>query len=634
MTETKGRHAWFAWARGVLFAAGLGFAAWGQYACVQRDAATAAVWYAAGAALTVVSLWGSDPLRPRRLDPSPPLAGADNPQRAAPETRWLHRHGVPLLLLAAAVAPALFWRNVEVPPPLFTDEARAYTSALDFYSGKLPLTAWWDLNRGDVQPAVYHATLALLARVTGPQLSGFRAINAFWTLLTAVALYLFVAPYGGRLIAWCSAVGFAHTLWVVNLSRWGYSMSWAMLGAMLALAGTAHALSETNEEQLRSPPWHPRRWWAFALAAFGMGFAQYGYVSGRLVIPAVLASFLLAYLLHPQFIRQNWPGLAVFALVTGGTAVPWCLVLRKGTHLFLARAGCVGIQINIFQEQSFQPIWENLITHLKLFFWEGDFMILNNLPGEPLLHPIVVPAVALGLVVGAYHWRALLPFLPVLWLLALLPAGVLSNYKEPPKAHRILTMAPIFFVTAAFYLAHGRQLIEAAGRPSLVRRGALTLTGLVLVATTAVHAAREYDLYFEQYAKNPFLADSFAQGLVLMARDVDMIPAEQPVFVDEQFRSPQMDFLTYFRGTPVTYVHMAAKDIAPLLPAGGSFSIYGGSPSRSLLNPMEQIPGTQTRAIVNPLAAEGQLFWFRLTVPDAAHARALLTEQATKDPGH
>jgi len=612
------------WLSLLFFGIGLACAAWSQHLCELKQGQAALVYYLVGAVVTALSLVGSRPVvrwaSPReRVLSDVPRAGAGTGRRLF--RRRALELGLPLLVIVVVASPSLYWRVLEVPPGPMHDEAFSALYALAFSSGQR--TAWWAPGQ-DAQPAVYNAVNGLLFNTFGPTLKTFRIANATWGLITALCLFLYVRRLAGTLIGVVTAILFVQTLWVVNLSRWGYSMSWSMLGAMLACAGIGVALAR-SEEHIPPSALHPLRWWPYGLVGFGLAFAQYGYVSGRLVIPAVGLTLLIAYMARPDFIRHNWPGLCVMTAVAGIVALPWYWSLQVEPGIFLRRAEGLGIHHDILESRSLQPLWVNLKIHLLLFNYDGDHAPVNNLPGQPLLHFLVAPVVAMGLVISVVQWRALVPMLPALWFGVLIWSGVLSRWTEVPKAHRFLTVAPVLFIAAATWLAQGRRILEAV-LTTLGRRAAAVARGVLSVALivwATAHTALQYDLYFHRYANHPSVYYVFSPiENLLNARMRERQPTVRTI-LDSEFSTEQMKFLTAFDDW-VRFARVQAGPLGDAFPTRGPANVFVQARQRACLDRLAQALGVETRTVNDPRSADA--WWVEAHVPDSARARALLAE--------
>jgi len=602
----------------LLFLAGLAMAAYGQLWWSRGWWTIGCQYYAVGAVLTVLAVLAAPP--PVIL--SRPGSGSRPWRRLALISA--------LVTLVAAASPMLYSRMLDAPPGLAYDEAKSLQTSLEFYTGERPASEWWRPDT-DSNPAIYNFTTAALFRVVGPTPSAFRILNTTWALLAAITLLLYLRKTAGTLIALVASIWFIHTMWVVHLSRWCYSNSWAMLGCAMALAGTGLALGATVTPAARSHG-RLRRLWPFALAGFGMVFAQYGYVSGRFVVPAVLASLLLGYLSQPDFLARNGPGLVVLVLVVIVVGAPWLGVIfgipghsPPMPETIYIRARMVGIQSNIYEEQSFSPIWHNTMRHLKLFTFEGDSTPLNNIPDRPLLHPIVSPLVLLGLVVGLVRWRWLVPALPLLWLSILIWAGILSNSKEMPVAHRLLPMAPVFFAAAAVYLAQGKALLDAAlaGRSRRVWVVAYAVAAAALAGLTVVHGTRQHHLYFDEHATSEAVRLTFSPAEGEIQRRIEAAGAGTPTLIDDRLRSPELECTFYFEPT-LSYTKATVRDLDRSLPEQGPVHIFLHPESQGLLDGLAA--AGLGEVAVGRDTADGDAWFAELLIDDAAAVRAALGE--------
>jgi hypothetical protein len=605
------------WLRLAAFILGLILAGAGQYYCGRKQAIAAAIWYGAATLVTMLSLRGTRP--PVRVQKAV-RALVSGPTK--PGAGWrMMRTALPILAVVVAAYPALYWRNTDMPPGPAHDEARSLLEALTFYTGSP--RAWWAPGDNG-SPGIYSAFNGLLFHCFSPTLGTFRSANATWTLLAAVVLFLYVRTFGGTLVGVLTAILFIHCTWVAHVSRWGFSLPWSMCGGMLAFAGIGWGLARSFEADKHN--WrHPSRWGPYALAGFGAMLAQYGYISGRLILPALAATVLIACVIHRRHLSDIWPGLATLTAVAFITALPWVWALRLQPDLAFARAKGLSIQIDIHEANSLRPLWLNLAAHLRLFNYSGDASPQNNPPGWPLLHPLVAPAVAMGLVVALYYWRALVPAMPLLWFGILIWSGVLSRWVEAPKAHRIFTVAPVLFVALGGWIAQARLFLAAALRGVGSRvSAAVRLTGaLLLVSWVCTDVDLEHRLYFGEYYRGKGLYDTFSPLEVLLNKKLHAETRMRTVLVFRD-QTAALKAFTYFDSW-VTFARIGSVTLRGALPPRGPVHVYVDPSYSGSLRTLARECGSEETVVKDPRSADR--WWAEAVLPDAARAGQVLEQQ-------
>ena len=150
------------------------------------------------------------------------------------------------------------------------------------------------------------------------------------------------------------------------------------------------------------------------------------------------------------------------------------------------------------------PLFENVRRHLLMFNVEGDHDPRLNVPGRPMLDPIMGSLLVLAFV------RALMSppdhrlVLLLTWMLAALLGGILSNLSESPQAYRTFDLVPALCLLIGELVASLRtklaQLLRGVASPrSLARAVSHAAVAVALGASTVLNLQS----YFEVFASDP-----------------------------------------------------------------------------------------------------------------------------------
>lgn len=308
------------------------------------------------------------------------------------------------------------------------------------------------------------ALYALALDWFGDRVQSLRLVSVFFGLAGVLAAYLFGrelrGPRFGLLLAFLLAVA----RWHVNFSRIAMTGVDAPFFEFLSLFFLLRLLRRGH---LRDALW----------AGFSLGGGLLFYTAFRLYLVALLLFVIMACLLgmtHSRWgewwaatlNRQNWPAhLGRLALIA---AVIWLLILpvvkfaMEDPAAFWYRTNQISIFTRRDQPDVVRAVWDSTQKHLLMFNYKGDNNGRHNLPGEPMLDPLmaVLGVLGLGLALARPRHPANLFFL-ILFPLAL-AGGVFSVDFEAPQSLRSIGVIPavVYFVGLAL-AALGREAEQA-----------------------------------------------------------------------------------------------------------------------------------------------------------------------------
>jgi 4-amino-4-deoxy-L-arabinose transferase-like glycosyltransferase len=386
------------------------------------------------------------------------------------------------MLLAVAVAALLRLPALDsIPPGLGFDEAGNGVAAMDVARGQVRV--WWPIGGGK-EPLIAYL-LQPLFWILGPTRLALRLYPALMGLITVAGTYwlaweMFVAnlaaqrdskpaaPSSYTWIPLLAALGLATAFWHVAYSRVAFRALAMPAVAVLALAWLWRAMR--GGERVRG---RIGRWSHFVGAGLLIGLGPYTYLTGRLA-PLALALFFaleagLAWLRRerPLMVR-HFRGLTLAAVIALLIFLPLALFFIQNPGAFGERAGAISV---------FSPTWNRddlwgtllrtTLSTLGTFTAQsGDLNPMGNLPGRPMLGPVLAPFFWLGLLVSVWRivtWvtsasyrhnpthslQYVAPYLLLLcwWLVMLLP-GILAP-EGAPHHLRIIGTAPVTYILVA-----------------------------------------------------------------------------------------------------------------------------------------------------------------------------------------
>ena len=405
--------------------------------------------------------------------------------------RWLNNHWLHLgavLLLAGALR---FVNLATVPQGIFHDEAWSAAKAWDILTGTAPAQVYFPENNG--MDALHVYLIALLFQITGPLALGSRLVSALMGTLTVLATYWLAweLPADDRkrhTAAIIAALVYSVMLTSIATARSGWhSPSFALL-AIMCLAALARGRRVGRA-----------RW--FILAGAAAGLAQYTYPSARLLPLWLIVIALVDLVLQRKRRRAVLTQYALAAFAVAIVFLPLGVYFIQNPQWLVERAEQTSAAIDLGQ---------NVVKTLLAFVVQGSAENLHNLPGRPLLDPVMGFFFLIGLIVSVIKHRAahviLLSGVVVLSLAVVLTEAA-------PLTRRWTAVFPLVSIIVAVGLVAGMSWIT--DRMPL-RRGrvvAVTLAGVVMF----IGAGWSLADYFGPYAANPQLFWEYDSGITQVA---------------------------------------------------------------------------------------------------------------------
>ncbi|NDJ86614.1 MAG: hypothetical protein GYB66_12060 [Chloroflexi bacterium] len=166
-----------------------------------------------------------------------------------------------------------------------------------------------------------------------------------------------------------------------------------------------------------------------------------------------------------------------------------------------------------------EAIANNIQAHAKMFHIEGDHNGRHNLPGTPMLDPVMgmLMILGIGLALRNVHQSTGWYFL-VLLITGLLP-GILTLESEAPQSLRTIGVLPsVAYLCALAVFAIGQMLVDQPRTRPLVM-------GIGVALATSLYS--NYALYFEDQRHDFKVWDGFSPVQSILGRTVADYPADQ-----------------------------------------------------------------------------------------------------------
>jgi hypothetical protein len=342
-----------------------------------------------------------------------------------------------VLAILGVAAGVRLWHLESVPEGLWWDEADFARSAQRLFS--MPFQPLAPGNFGH-NPSLYVYVMAVLLHVGGDTVGMIRLTSALFGLVAVGAVYLLGRVAGGPALGLCAAALLAVGQWAIDFSRLG--MSNIAAPAMVGLGFVALSVAMQR----------PRACW-FALAGLLLGLSLLTYAGAFLAGVGVTSVVVGIRLVRDgPFRRAAWPSVCLLPLGLVVGAAPFLTAVWLDAGFTLGREHTT----SLFNEpvcSQWSRCWpvlqESIRRHLEMLTIAGDNNGRHNLPGAPMLDPIMGACLLLGLGICLRrigHWFSQLL---LFWLIASLLGGIFSlDFEAPQGARTVGAIAPIALIAA------------------------------------------------------------------------------------------------------------------------------------------------------------------------------------------
>ena len=425
------------------------------------------------------------------------------------------------LILALAAALRLY-RLDSVPPGLTHDEANNVHDAASILHGVRPF--YFPVAQG--KEPLYPYSVALVMAITGSSPFAMRLTSAFWGLLLVVLSYAWAKRAFNYPVALWMAAGLALSFWGVSTSRMG------LRAIALPVFFVASTLASQLTDRQTSGDSSPQRLFLHAVfAGLLLGLTFYTYLAAR-VMPAIplLFGLYLSWGARDRW-RQCWRRWLVMLIVAAGVALPLFLYLRAHPSAEI-RMGQLDRPLRAFLSGDLTPLLGNVLQTLRAFSFQGDGFIPYNLPGRPILDPLMSLLFYVGLLIALRRWRDPAHAFALLWLvIGFFPA--LATGVD--AAHlRAIGAQPVLFVFPALTLESLRSIRISRLRLSWLIGG----FALLLVVFLTVRD------YFVRWPSDPDVRVHYHVGLIAVADMLRGWEKDEPVaisaFYPNQYHDPRI----------------------------------------------------------------------------------------------
>ncbi|MGE5376341.1 MAG: PA14 domain-containing protein [Bacteroidota bacterium] len=452
-------------------------------------------------------------------------------------SRWLEAAAVALILALAIFLRT--YRFTSIPPGIYVDETNGAMDALRILEGSAASpfgTGWYGTPNG------YIYYMAGIIKVLGATWTSLKLISLIPAILSILAIYFLGRLVFGPLAGLSAMLLMASSRWHMSMSRWGWNETAPPLFQILATFFLIRGLRD-------------RRALDYVLSGLLVGLSMYTYLSARLAAATLLLYILLWVLTDRSGVvaslRRSWLGFVLFALAALVAVAPLAVTYYTDPFTMNNRVSEISVFRDIREQNSIQPLVQNVKDILKFFHQTGDHQGKHNLPDEPMTDPITGLLFAVGLAYSLLHWRDQRYFLLLMWLVIGLAGSFLSSHSESPQSYRALTALPAVVLMAADILDRVvRTIYKALQGQSFARshpRLPMYIAGAIGVLALLGSTAWESNVYFGRQASSVAVQQGFNPTENQVAREViAALQSNKDVYLSPRFAefSP-LRFLVY-----------------------------------------------------------------------------------------
>lgn len=394
-----------------------------------------------------------------------------------PSSPLLHWAALIALLLAALFLRV--YRLDEVPPGLTHDEAdTGYFAAAVYGGARSQVEAPYGYA---YQPFTMYSG-ALFMHLFGPTGLALRYHSAFWGMVVLLFTYLWGRRAFGRAAGLGGAALVALSFWTVADSRFALNSE----PAPALVTAAAYCLWLALDR-----PQGRQRWWAWLLFALLLAGSTYAYEAAL----AAAAAFALFFVYLALF---DWARFRRCGLWFGGALV--LAALLAAPHLLdpaaWGRTQTLSGPLQALLGGDVRPLLHNALGALGTISFSGDSFVTYNLPGRPILDPLVSVFFYGGVLLCLWRWRRPACAFVLLWAaLGLVPSLVLGEWTS--TLHSKAAQSPILLLPAVSAVEVWQWVSARLGR----RWGAV-LAALGAAWLVVVGVSTGYD-YFVRWGRSP-----------------------------------------------------------------------------------------------------------------------------------
>lgn len=456
---------------------------------------------------------------------------------------------LPVLAVLALAAFARLWQLGDFPFGDWADEASNGLAAAQI------------LRDASFRPVFIHDTLlpahlnyliAFSFALFGVHVEALRLVTAGFGIAAVVFAYLLFRRWFGQGMGLVAACILAVMRYHLTFSRFGMHGIATPAFELAGLYFLDRALAEKRPSDFA---------WLGLTVGLGLAF----YFAFRL-FPVVLAMFLLCLLVaalakygaretNRRYVRDMWQPWLIAGLGLVIALTPVTQFAIRNEQDFFSRTTSISIFQRRDEPDLAKAYWNNLNKHLAMFNVQGDNNGRHNLPGAPMLDPVMGALFVLGVGFAIWRWRDPSNLLMLLLFVFMLHGGILSLDFEAPQSLRSIGVIPtlVYFITlplAAVTKIVAQAVRRVSSDPAnqgwrwLWQNPGSAALGASVLAVLAIVSYLNFDMFFNRQKNDPSAWAQYSTPETIVANELNRLAANHDFVVTALYsNSPTVRFL-------------------------------------------------------------------------------------------
>ncbi len=448
-----------------------------------------------------------------------------------------------LVVLIAGVARTYALR--EFPEGVWFDEGANGSVARQILNDPNFRPVYVDISQ---LPAHFNYLIVLTLTLFGDDIGGVRMVPTLFGIMAVVFTFLLLRRWFNTPVAFIGAFMFAVMRWSLTFSRFGVNGHANSAFMVASLYFIDRALSN-------------RRLLDAALAGLCIGMGLNFYYAFRIYAAGVVGFgvmwLLLLLVIRLMKRKQVQAPLAIGALIRTWTMpilaaafgaliaiAPIAQFAAKDPQTFFERTNTVSIFTKRDEPDLMKALEKNITKHILMFNVRGDGNGRHNIPGQPMLDPLMGALGVLGLgyaVLNAHRARNL--FMVGL-LFAMMLGGIFSLDFEAPQGYR---SNGVYFPVVYFATLPLAAVLQAAAQISLqtlFKRLAYAATAIGVAGVLFLIGQSNLDTFFnkQRFASDSWNVQSTAETFA--GREMARLASSHDLVVSSMFAGhPSVNFI-------------------------------------------------------------------------------------------
>ena len=382
--------------------------------------------------------------------------------------------------------------------------------------------------------------VAICFKLFGVGLVQLRLVPALLGMLTIPAFYLLARRFLSRDVALAATMMFGLSRWTVHFSRLAVEVVLVPLAEILLFYFLLVGLERCSQRGRSAAEWNDVR--PFVLAGFCMALGLNSYTAFRLVpFVLVVAAGILAVFQRKQ-LSTCGRGVAWFGASSVAFSAPLLIYIAAHFGSFMQHTRTASVFQHLPREEWLGALWSGFWRSVGMFSFCGDPLASNNLPGAPILDPLMSVFFIGGVLLVLRDFKRPRSLFFIAWFLITLPASFLTNPSEVPSIRRTIGLAPLVFLVGGLALEWLKGLLAR-------RHMARSFWPCLLVFCAVLSVGISLHSYFVRQAGDARCYRAFESARFAAAHRMLELKDENVVLASSKFRRSVMArvirFLTY-----------------------------------------------------------------------------------------